>query len=409
MLGTLLDQLTGYFSKFFLIGSFFPVLFAAAINGMLAYMQFPGFRLVIAQYPDQSAANEVYYTVSLLIALAVAAYLVSMLKQYLQEILEGEHWPSTTLVRSVLTDPLLQRQNARLRGCEDDLENVRRGRRQIRAAAPKLIAALAEARSAGKEKGGSPTYDPQTTQQLVELQHARDRGALIETAALSATVTSLGAALQTGDAANDLALDRAQQRLVAIILYANARWDEAYIAAFARRRALFGDAAVRPTGFGNIAATIRSYAASRYSMNLEAFWMRLQPILQQKELSFEDLQQSKARLDFMVTMFWLWAITVLFWLVLIAVSGHGLILFLGIAVAGPVVLVLWYGLALTNYVAFAQTVRSSIDLNRFDLLRALHMPLPAGLEEERAVWDALNQLTQHGESPPLVYEHGMGS
>ena len=407
MLSTVLDQLTNYFSKYFLIGSFFPVLFATVINGVLAYIRFPGFRSIIAHYPEQSTASEVYYTLTVLIVLAVAAYLLSTIRQYLQEILEGEHWPR--VARLVLTDPLLERQNARLRKCEDDLETVRRGRRQIRAAAPKLIAALAEARGAGKEKGGPPTYDPQTARALADLQHARDRGTLIETSALSATVSSFVSALSTGDAAKDLALDRAQQRLVAIILYANARWDEAYIAAFDRRRALFGDTAVRPTRFGNIAATIRSYAASRYSMNLEAFWTRLQPIMQQKEASFEDLQQSKTRLDFMVMMFWLMVVTALVWLVLIAVTGYGITLFLAVAVAGPMVAWLWYSLAITNYIAFAQTVRSAIDLNRFDLLRALHVPLPAGLEQERQLWDSLNQLTQHGESPPLVYEHGMNS
>lgn len=407
MLGTLLDRLTGYFSKYFLIGSFFPVFFAAVINGVLAHAQFPSFRTFVAHYLELPAGRQAFYGFAGLVLVAVAAYLLSTIKHYLREILEGEHWPDRSLIRYFLTDPFLESENTRLQRCDQELETARRGRRKVRQAA--LLEALASARGKGKEKGGAPTYDPTKNQAIVQLEAERYRGASIEASNLTEAVTALAAALESGDADDNDPLDRDQQRLMAIIQYATTKWNDEYIAAFGRRGALFGETAVRPTRFGNIAETILSYAATRYMMNLEAFWTRLQPILQKNQSFFADLQETKSQLDFMVTMFWLTAVTVLLWLAVIAVTGHGILLFLLIAVGGPLFAWLWYSLGFTNYLAFAQMVRSGIDLNRFDLLRALHVPLPAGLEQERRLWDALSQLAQYGELPPLTYQHGQGS
>ncbi|HYZ61873.1 MAG TPA: hypothetical protein VE650_05415, partial [Acetobacteraceae bacterium] len=54
-------------------------------------------------------------------------------------------------------------------------------------------------------------------------------------------------------------------------------------------------------------------------------------------------------------------------------------------------------------------VRSAIDLGRFDVLTALHYPLPPTLEAERRVWDGLARLAKLEESgPDRAFAHAAG-
>jgi hypothetical protein len=55
---------------------------------------------------------------------------------------------------------------------------------------------------------------------------------------------------------------------------------------------------------------------------------------------------------------------------------------------------------------FTELVRSSVDLYRFPLLQALHVALPGGIREERAIWNALQRLSTFGEEAvDLSYQH----
>jgi hypothetical protein len=57
-------------------------------------------------------------------------------------------------------------------------------------------------------------------------------------------------------------------------------------------------------------------------------------------------------------------------------------------------------------------MRSSVDLFRFKVLTDLHLPLPAGLEEEKALWEDLanimgyENLRRDRKSPiSVTYKH----
>ncbi len=59
---------------------------------------------------------------------------------------------------------------------------------------------------------------------------------------------------------------------------------------------------------------------------------------------------------------------------------------------------------------YGQQIRTAIDLYRFELLKALHLPLPAAPQEERALWSRLAAWlynTDLGAMRELVYDVGM--
>ena len=75
---------------------------------------------------------------------------------------------------------------------------------------------------------------------------------------------------------------------------------------------------------------------------------------------------------------------------------------LTLAVAGAALVAVWYNIAVQNYLAFADTLRTSIDLFRFDLLSALHCHLPANSEDECRTWARLNQLIGYGQKREMI-------
>jgi hypothetical protein len=152
---------------------------------------------------------------------------------------------------------------------------------------------------------------------------------------------------------------------------------------------------------------MQGYGITRYNINLETFWPRLQPVLAAANKDYyQGLLDSKTQLDFLIACCWLSAITAAVWVLLLAVTGGPWWLFLIVALAGPLAAGFCYELAVENYVAFTELVRASVDLYRFQLLQQLHIALPGGIRDERATWQALQRLSTYGrESVDLSYQN----
>jgi hypothetical protein len=147
--------------------------------------------------------------------------------------------------------------------------------------------------------------------------------------------------------------------------------------------------ALAPTRLGNIAGTLRSFGESRYGFAVEIFWTRLQSVIQSDDKTFNTIQDAKIQLDFFVS---LTCLTVLFtttWTVILGAASANLRLFLLVVIGGPLLARLWYSLACQMYVVFADAMRSAIDLLRFKLIQSYHLPLPAGSNDERQLWQDL--------------------
>jgi hypothetical protein len=60
-------------------------------------------------------------------------------------------------------------------------------------------------------------------------------------------------------------------------------------------------------------------------------------------------------------------------------------------IVGPTLDWLWYRLACQSYTAFADLMRTSVDLYRFELLDSLNLSRPRDLSDEKKLWERIAQ------------------
>ncbi len=118
--------------------------------------------------------------------------------------------------------------------------------------------------------------------------------------------------------------------------------------------------------------------------------------IQSDEKFYATLIDAKTQLDFLVSLFWLTAVFTIIWLVVLLYGRTSWLAFVLVGVIGAGLAYLWYAIAKQNYLAFADILRTSIDLFRFDLLKELHVRLPSSSDHERKTWEQLNYLIGHG-------------
>lgn len=405
MLGTVLEKLESLLSKSFLIASFFPILIFSALNGAMLYWISQPAREWLAWYHQQDAASKGVYGATVLIGLAVAAYVFSTLSLVLRNALEGRYFQDSRLGQ------LLEgRQRARLRQFEEEFDRARTSRRSVRREAPDWERRLREAREQGEAvaQNAYPGANEPAAATLRELGERRDCGEMIGPEALRDAVGQLEPALRQHAASrpNEQGrnqLDADHRELVALIRYAGDKYQNLYLRLFNEKQFNYPATGLAPTRIGNIAASVRSYADSRYGLDLDVFWSRLQKAIQGDAKFYGVLQDAKTQLDFLVALLWLTVGSTVIWLVVLPFASYAYLPFVTVWVAGPVLTALWYVLAIQNYRAFADLLRSAVDLFRWDLLTALHLPLPVEAGDERRLWTALRDRTGFGEDVNLVY------
>ncbi|NIR39478.1 MAG: hypothetical protein GWN02_07820, partial [Gemmatimonadetes bacterium] len=162
------------------------------------------------------------------------------------------------------------------------------------------------------------------------------------------------------------------------------------------------------TTMGNVARSVASYARQRYGMDLDFMWTRLQKVMEGDD-HYRTLMEAQIRVDFVVSMFWLLAFSLVLWIPCYAATGTNPLVFLTLMVGTPFVLAALYKLCTESYRAFADLLRSAVDLFRFQLLGELRLPLPADGAQERRLWTMVNRQMAFGETQNLPYVHDRGS
>ena len=149
-------------------------------------------------------------------------------------------------------------------------------------------------------------------------------------------------------------------------------------------------AAVKPTRLGNVIESYNYYAFTRFSMEAELIWPRLEHVI--PEPFSRKIRDAKVLLDFMVT------------LSTLALVYAGLALFIGpwllnvpvtwsiVAAISVLVAVFFYRLSIDVAIQYGDGIRAAIDLFRLDLLQKLGFGRPATLNDERALWRKYSQL-----------------
>lgn len=157
-----------------------------------------------------------------------------------------------------------------------------------------------------------------------------------------------------------------------------------------------------PTELGNVLRAAEQLVYDRYGIDAEIFFPRLGPLLPDKLLKILDNQRDgvEAAARFSAVSF------------LAAIASAALLLSSGWWIVIPVVAVCiswWcYRVAIDAAIIYGDTIESAFDLYRFDVLRALHIPLPHDTRSEKQLFEDLNAFLSHAPAENLMYKHPPG-
>ena len=160
-----------------------------------------------------------------------------------------------------------------------------------------------------------------------------------------------------------------------------------------------------PTRLGNVLRAAEDYSTTAYGMDAPFWWPRLAPLLPDEiQTTIQDaLTPMLMLLNLSALAGFLGTTGPLY----LAIAGHWwaalVVLLLGALIAW-----LSYEAAVAQGRSYGQTLRAAVDLHRFDLLRALHVTLPADPAAERQLWAQLAAwLYNHdrGAVRALSYQH----
>jgi hypothetical protein len=159
-----------------------------------------------------------------------------------------------------------------------------------------------------------------------------------------------------------------------------------------------------PTRLGNALRAAEERAGQRYGLDTITAWPRLYPHLSRSLADALDSQRD--RLDL--------AARLAAALLLAAVASAAILARYGWWLLVPLITVIlsWmsYRAAVRAAVAYGAEIQVAFDLHRFDMLRALHLPLPDSPETELALNERLTDFFQHGGSAVELgipaYAHG---
>ncbi|MFC9931888.1 hypothetical protein [Streptomyces sp. NPDC127190] len=159
------------------------------------------------------------------------------------------------------------------------------------------------------------------------------------------------------------------------------------------------DHLVRPTRLGNVLAAMEDTAGRPYGLDPVVAWPRLYPLLDDKVRAVVDDRRNA--LDAAVRMTATGAVTAVVSTALLVRSGWWVCLvLLPLAMA-----VTAYSGAVQSALAYGEAVHTAIDLHRFTLLTALHLPLPSDRTEEQAVNKALSDEWRQNVPFSPTYRH----
>ena len=156
---------------------------------------------------------------------------------------------------------------------------------------------------------------------------------------------------------------------------------------------------VMPTRLGNALRAAEVRAGEPYGLDAVVAWPRLYPLLSDPVRAVVDGQRDA--LDVNARFCTVFAAGAVIAAALLATHGWWLL----VPVACLVLAWLAYRAAVAAAIAYGESIRTAVDLHRFTLLAAFHLPLPATPEEERALNARLSRFLLQGVPLDAPYTH----
>jgi hypothetical protein len=400
MISNFLSQLQNYFSKYFVVGTLFPVLACLFLNGLLAYALFVAWH----DWADAnvlSVGQGAFYSTTLVVAVVLAAYVLSSISTYLRRKLEGNWW-------DWIAQWFIPVENARRQRLYDAVNLIAVELTELRERSSALDEVIKAARDRNPQPNIGVQYRPPSPDQieidLTELESRQRKYVLIDVEELGAIATPLVQGYINSDPAISDHLVRQYERLSDLFAYA-VRFATARQARLQNEfNSNFGLQDVAATRMGNVANTIQSYALRRYHCNFEVVWSNLQRVIQRDTSANASLQEAKALLDFLIACYWLTLASAIVWAHVFFWVAPNRLGYLAAALGGPLVAYIWYRAAVEQYRSFADIVMTSFDSFRLQLLSDLHLRSPIDIEDEWFMWESLDRLMTYGETWNFRYE-----
>jgi hypothetical protein len=447
-LGSIVDRVTGLLGKTYLLAGFLPVLLLTAVSLLVGHHVSAWVHGRVEALRGMDAASQALASGALLSAVAVLGFVFWSANPWWRAIFEG------SVVPRPLREHLVQNQRRRLGEleaaidrCEDRVFAFRIRHPERRpepdlpgaepaapgpwpervfsallarrtppeeppapagdepdwpAEPPTWVDRLAAARAAGTARRDPPLGPPPPLFAMYErlAREVRSLGA-VEAGTLDDFCTAMEDRLSAGPVTPGSEPDRLHARFVELADLARARAEHDRNRAISERRIRFPDdlATVGPTRLANAAALYRDGALVRYGMDPEVFWLHLQRAASADEQFRPIIEEARLKLEISVAMAMACALASA-GTIGVALRGHSIPLLLLTALF-PIAAVLFYNAAVTNLRVYGRVVSATVDLFRFEVLRALHLPLPSDSAAERRLWEGLTLSNQ------LLAEHGV--
>ena len=395
-LSGLLEKLKGLFSTALLISSVLPLFCFVLVNAAILTQYSETVRAWLQEFLVLDTGPKTVAAAFGSLGLLVLAYVFSTFNLSLREVLEGkqlQHLAEERARKHPLrwVALLLEEGQVRRRDQLDaEFDELRHDRDELDKRRSVWEQDLIRAREVGvgTERCGY-TREHDAHKSLTRLFDKRLRGERITVEDLNSAVAKLGDALAKNSAnlganTESRMLDQDQDDILKLIDYVYEGIEPECADVFNEREFNFSRFSLKPTQMGNIAESVRGYTQSRYGMNLDFFWTRFQKVLQDDAAFYQTLQDAKTQLDFAVSMFWLTAASWVIWVVALPFVSHTWLPLICAWVAGPLLVRVWYLIALQNYRPFADLLRSAVDLFRFKLLVEFRIPLSGGRKRREA-------------------------
>lgn len=157
---------------------------------------------------------------------------------------------------------------------------------------------------------------------------------------------------------------------------------------------------VMPTRLGNVLRAAEDRAGKKYGLDAVLMWPRLFPLL--SGVLTAALDDARNQLDVAARFAVTFALAAAAAALLFAPHGW----WVTVAVGAGILSHLSYRAAVNAAIAYGELMETAFDLHRFDLLKALHVPLPPDHKHEVEVNTTLSEFLRRDFPVELEYEHG---
>jgi hypothetical protein len=403
-LGTVLDRLQGLFGKGYLIVGLFPVL-------LLGLVSLPVVRLVAPESPfllqdglDLSGPRQGLLVLCVGIALSFIGFLLWMTNSWFRRLLEGR-----VAIPRPLVKRMILRHRRELAAMEKELSALRPDlvnyRLDVRDGTweRELREARSNAPANSQSEGALPS---ELVHGLAETQTLVDADKQIPYSKMEKLFNVLKAQLAARKAEELPALGRAHNQFLALAKTALEDIETRFGRLRGERYLRYPKEAARvgPTVLANLGLAHEDHIYTRYGINIEVLWPAISRIVRGDAQFSPTLDEAQIRLDFSVSMATAAMIYTGLWATVLLTQRMGWLAFALVTTLGPIVATAFYRMTVWNAYGFFASVRSAVELFRFDVLKSLHIGLPWNTKNERAIWSEVTGLEELGEGS-ITYLH----